>query len=674
MSPQEQTRATRRPPPAAQGVTGSDRLALGAWIALALALHVRALGTGFVETDLSALDTVLRTHLDALLRGGALPGGFAPLSRELYWWLWGGVVQLDALAFHVLNAAIVVAGAWFLYRAVERWAGPRAAMIAGLALTTFPPLGALLHGVSGARELSAVMWCAAALLTFARGHWILSGAACGLAALSGGETVMLPLVLLVVDASQRPVDDLRPRLRRLLPAFLLCWAAAAWVARVGPGVAKPAPAGASVLGWFARAFVPAGALSGLTTTVREAPLLVLAVVVLAVLAVPRGRSTAGERPIKSMLAIGGAAALLPLLPLAFAAEPPRAERFAVAAVGVALAASALALANPWLARGVVALAALASLGANASPSASRLSGPRFTSAAAIRAEAATIGPLLAALRPRCRELATVPRTFAVGVPPDSTFRLVLDPGARVVCRDARVAVRFVAELTSEDAARPFGVLRFDPSAPSFRFEAADAQVRARVGEGLLVFARHAPAAACFEAAIAERPDDRELVYPTVVALAAAQRLAEARARWEAATRAGLAPRPDTLATRLLAGYSGDDAEAVRREVTRRAVAVVSDPTSAAAHLDLGRYLLQIGRARSGTLEISVACGIGRRSQDIFWLARGYDAMGAQAEALEAYRATLSGGLDSTNYSVARERLYQLLRSFGPGAFGPSSRP
>jgi len=124
----------------------------------------------------------------------------------------------------------------------------------------------------------------------------------------------------------------------------------------------------------------------------------------------------------------------------------------------------------------------------------------------------------------------------------------------------------------------------------------------------------------------------------------------------------------------MVGFQGADRAAAQREVTRFAEAVVRDPTSAAAHLELGKALLKMGSARSATLEISVACGIGRRSQDIFWLAQGYDAMGAKLEALEAYRATLAGGLDSSSYRIARQRLPALLRELGPGSLGTLSRP
>jgi len=668
---------TERPKPATRRAAAkpetasAQQLALGAWVALAALLHLRSIGTGFTDLDLAAIATALRTNLDALLRGGAYPGTYAPLSRELWWWTWSRLVPLDAFAFHLLNAALAVATGWLLFRAAERWGGRGAGLVAGVLWAAFPPLGMLLAGVSGARELIAALLAAAAMAAFARGRFVLAALACALAPLAGIENALLPLVLLVADRVQRPSAPWSARLRPLAPPLMLGIAAVVLVNRIGPAVGKADPAGARVLPWLLRAWLPAGTGEGFGEATRAAPFLILAVVVVAAVAARARRATTPPR--SALVTIGLAAALAPLAPLALSPVPPRAEGFAVPALGIALMVAGLVRDTPWIARAVAALAAVLSLCANAALVMDH-GAPKFTSAAAVRARAASLSPVLDALRPWCPQLRSVPRTFAAGVPPDSAVRLALDPGARVVCHDPDVAVRFMAELTADDAARPFGVLRRDASGSGLRFETADAQVRARVGEGLLVFARHAPAAACFEAALAERPDDRELLYPTVAALAAAQKTDEARSRWEAARHAGLAPTADTLAQRLMIGFSGTDRAGAQREIARLAEDVVRDPTSAAAHLTLGKSLLQWGSARSAALELSVACGIGRRSQDVFWLARAYDAMGARLEALEAYRATLAGGLDSTEYRFARARLPALIRELGPGALSAAPRP
>lgn len=649
-----------------------DRLAVGALLVLAALLHLRSLGAGFVERDLESIAIALRTSPSALLGGAAFPGGFAPLSRELYWWWWGRVVPLDAFAFHLLNAAIAIATGWLLFRAAEHWNGRRAGLIAGVLWMAFPPLGMLLAQVGGARELVAALAAAAAIASFARGGWLVSALACGVAPLCGIENALLPVVLLVADRKQRPSDSLRSLLLRAAPALALGLTATVFMARALQPVAESSHrAGVLVVPWLFRAWLPAGTAEGFGTVLRTAPWLIVAVAVVAFVAVTAKQ--AKRLPRSPLLVAGLAVALLSLLSLAASPEAPRAERFAVPALGIALAIAALVADRMPLARAVVVLVAVVSVSANGAMVVDR-GAPAFTSASAVRARAAALSPLLNALRVWCPQLRSVPRTFAAGVPPDTAIRLLLDPGARVVCHDPDLSVRFLAELEPEDAARPFGVLRLDPSGAGLRFETADAQVRARVGEGLLVFARHEPAAALFESALAERPNDRELVYPTVAALAAARRTDEARRHWDDALRAGRAPSADSLALRLLAGYPGTDTAGARREVARLAAAVVRDPTSSTAHLELGQELLQLGSARSATLEISVACGIGRRTQDVFWLARGYDAMGARAEALEAYRAALAAGLDSVAYGVARQRFAALLRELGPGALGSFSRP
>jgi hypothetical protein len=634
---------------------------------LAIALYAPALAVGFVGNDLITLDTVLRTRLGALLSGGALPGDYAPLSRELWWWWWGRTLALDVTALHVLNAALAVGCGWMLYRAVEARAGTGAARLAALAWAVFPPLGSMLGAVSGARELMATFWVAATVLLFVRQRWIATGLTAALAGLSGAETLGLPVALAVLDVIERRDERVPRRVPRLLPA-LLGSILAGWVlGRASPVVLHPAPDRVRVVASFVHSWLPAPALAGLSAAWHGVPWRVLLVGALAALAIPRAAGRPGEGTARLWLPAGLAFALIPLVPLAIQPAPPGAERFAVAAVGVALMAAALASVNPWIARAAITAAALVDLGANAVSAGPLAASSRFTSLASLRDESRAIAPVLAALHPWCGALRSVPRSFVAGGSPDSLFRLALGPGARATCHDPRLTVRFLAELTPEEAGAPFGLLHFDPQRVRFEFEHADARVRALVGEGLLIYARHAPAAACFEAAAAERPEDRELVYPLVTSLAAAQRAGEARTRWASARSRGLAPSPDTLAARLLFGDASSDAAAALLQATRLTLTVLDDPTVAAPHMALGRFLLERGRGRAATIEISLACGIGRRSQDVFWLARAYDAIGARPEALEAYRAALAGGLDSTTYAVARGRLADLLRAMGPGA-------
>ena len=648
----------------------ADRLALGALVLLALALHARDLFVGYADEDLKTLDAVVTTSFAVLMRGSVLADGFTPLSRELYLWWWGKTVGVGALGFHLLGAAMAGVTLALLYRAGERWAGARAGLIAATTLVAFAPLGTMLSAVSGSRELVALLWSAAALALFARERWVWAGVAAGLAALARETAVLLPLALLLADVIRTPRAPLARRLPRLAPAFVAVAGAMLLLAVAGPRVVSRAdPAAAGVPLDFVLAWWPAGALAGLGEVSRSAPWLVLVVPVLAIFAVPfsaPGKLRGHE--LTTALRLSAGVTLLGLLPVLFMPGSRRAEVFGVAALGACIALGAgLARTSPWVARASLAFLALASLGANSLPSASA----RFAGYAHFREQSARTAPLLSALEPWCASLARLPRTFAAAIPPDSTFRLVIGPGARVACRDPAITIRFLAELTADDAGGPFGVLRFDAQGGRFLHEPADARVRARVGEGLLVYARHEAAAACFGAAVAERPDDPELVYPWVVALAAADQTAEARGRWHDARRKGLAPAADTLAMRLLAGLSGPAADSSLRVATRLASAVVADPTAATPHLDLGRHLLAVGRARSATIEFSVGSHISRRSQDLYWLARGYDALGSRVEALETYRAALAGGLDTVAYVHARTRVAELLSIGTPLSLPPT---
>ncbi len=673
----------------------SDGWGPAALVLLAVALHARDLTIGFPDDDLRGLDTVFSTSLLALVRGGALPGGYTPVSRELYLWGWGKVMGLGALGFHLLGAAIAGVATVLVYRLGERWAGRCAGVIAAGVVWAFAPLGAMLSSALEARDLIALLFCAAALLLYTRGRWIPAGLAAGLAALSRETTLLVPVALLLADLLLAPRASPRERGARLAPAALAVAGAFGVMAWAGPQGPRAAASGAGVSGAaavlldFARAWAPAGTLAGLGATWRAAPWLVAGTAALALLTVPGGSVGAGHRGRPSapsgrdpLVLLGLGTMLLGLLPVVFVRGPRPAEAFAVAALGMSLALGGwLARHSAWLARAALAAGALASLGANsvlpARDAAAAAGGVAngFTGHAFFRAQAARTAPVVEALRPLRAALAATPHTFAAGIPPDSTYRLALGPGARVTLRDPALSIRFLAEFTPRDAVEPFGVLRYDARRQRFVHERADARVRARIGEGMLLYARYEAAAACFAAAAAERPDDAELIYPRVVSLAAAGHAEEARARWREALDRGRFPLADTLAVRLLAGITGSGDDSARRATVRLAASVVADPAAAAPHLALGRHLLALGSARSATIEVAVACGVTGASQDLYWLARGYDALNAPAEAFEAYRVALAGGLDSTAYAHARRRFAELLRGrAGAGTFGAADRP
>jgi hypothetical protein len=331
-------------------------------VLLALALHARDLTIGFPDQDLVALDQVLRTSLGGLLRGGALSPGFTPLSRELWLWWWGKTLGLQSLAFHLLGAAVGALCGWLIFRLGRRLGGVQLGWIAAALALTFPPLGAMLSSVLSARELLAVAACAAAMWSYARGDTIVAGLLAGAAALSRETAALLPLALLALDLRSLPGDSPARRLTRLAPAAVCVLAAVLWSATVAPWrVAAGAWQAPLELLW---SWLPAGFRAGLAAAWRGAPWLLLALVPLAVFAVPARRAGV-PRPVGDALTPGVALLLCGLVPLAFVTPPHPAEALAVPALGLVLAAAAgLARLPAWAGRAAVAALALVSFGAN----------------------------------------------------------------------------------------------------------------------------------------------------------------------------------------------------------------------------------------------------------------------------------------------------------------------
>ena len=648
--------------------TGGERLTTATVVLLALALHARDLTIGFPDQDLVALDSVLRTSLAGLLRGGALEGGFTPLSRELWLWWWGKTVQLQSLGFHLIGGAVLVLAGWLVFRLGRRLGGARVGWIALALALTFPPLGAMLSSVLATRDLLAVAACAAAMWAYARGDTIPAALLTGTAALCRETAVLLPLALLALDTRLMPADSRGRRLARVGPAIVAASASVVWMTAVTPWRLAPQPWRIPVE--LVESWVPSGFRAGLGATWHAAPWLLLGVLVLPFFAVASPRAPRSARapadtqvPALALLACG-------LLPLALVAAPHPAESLAVASLGLVLAlAEVLARLPAWAPRATVAALALIGFGAN-----NRVTGVGdfFTSHARLGAQAARTSAALEAMRPLRPQLAATPLTFVAGFPPDTSYRLLFGPGARVALHQPSLSIRFLVEMTPAEAENHFGLLRYDPAQQGFRYERASAGVRARIGEGALVYGRYEVAAACFHAAAMEQPDNTELPYPWVLSLAAAGEGEEARARWQAAVAHGTFPSADTLATHLLVGLEGARGDSARHAVLPRARVAVADPLAAQPHVALGRALLDLRRARSAAIELSAGCGIGKRSQDLLWLARAYDEMGSAPEALEAYRAALAGGLDSTTYLAARRRFAELLRS--PAGAGMQSAP
>ena len=642
-----------------------DRTALVALAVLGAVLHLRSLAIGYLDRDLLTLEKVVRASLGELMRGGVLPAPFTPLSRELYLWWWGKTVGIGALGFHLLSLALAAGSTALIYRLGERWVGARAGLVAAGLWIAFAPLGSMLAWVGGSRELVAATAYAATLLLFTRGRWLAAGGMTGLAVLTRETTWTLPLALALADVVRSPRAPWRERAVHLAPAVLAATGGIALVLARGTPAGRGLAVGAPFE--FLMAWIPSGSFTGLGLLLTQAPWWVLLTLMAAPFVAPRtaaAKRRDGSMPTGPMpalrLAIGWT--VLGLLPLLWETGRASSEVFAVGTLGVCLAAgAALTMAPAWVARATLAALALASLGAHAVTTPS----PQLIRYAQATAEAARTRPLIDALSPLCRSLSRVPRTFAASMSPDSVFALALGPGTCVVCRNPKSSVRFLAEFRAEDAATEFGVLRYDPSSARFDHERADGRVRARIGEGLLVFARPSEAAACFASALETSPRSPELAYPLVISLAASGQLERARVRWLVAVRDRIFPGAETLAMRLVGGFAGDAPDSIERVVIELAGQVVANPLAAEPHVALGRQLLEMRFARSAAIEFVAGSGIGKRSQDVYWMARAYDALGVRAEALEAYRAALAGGLDSVTYKQARARFAQLMAEGTP---------
>jgi tetratricopeptide (TPR) repeat protein len=246
----------------------------------------------------------------------------------------------------------------------------------------------------------------------------------------------------------------------------------------------------------------------------------------------------------------------------------------------------------------------------------------------------------------------------------------------VTCRDTALALRPLAEFHAADAAQPFGVVRWLPRDQRLAYEPVNALTLARIGEGFLLEGRYDEAAACFDAATAALPAERELVYPHVLALAAAGQADRARAEWAAARAGGRAPAADTLLSRFLYGIAPARRDSARRVLAPLVTAAARDPADADAASALGRTLLALGLTRQATIALSVAAGIAHRPTDLVWLAQALEAGGEPDAARTLYIRALGIGLPKDAFAIAKARLIVLgpeapTDSTGGGAPAPA---
>ncbi len=175
-------------------------MSVAAFALLALALYARGFTLGLVGDDDTLLDAALRVPLAELLTGRhGILGYYRPVSRELYFWIWGHLFGPSALGYHVVNAITFAGVVTMLFLFVRRWLGARTGLLAALALLLFPPCGALLSWVSCAQDLIALFWCAASLLLYQSRRYALAGLAVALAALSKETAAVMPLVLVAYE-------------------------------------------------------------------------------------------------------------------------------------------------------------------------------------------------------------------------------------------------------------------------------------------------------------------------------------------------------------------------------------------------------------------------------------------------------------------------------------------
>jgi len=585
----------------------------------------------------------------------------------------------------VVNLICFAAIVTLLFDLMRRWSGRRAAILAAVVFVLYPPTGALLSWVSCAQDLVALLCTLGALSLAARGRHLWTAPVVFLAALSKETAVVAPLLLAVVDVATCPGEPFTPRARRLWPglaglaaAFAVTLAArSTWPAGSHTGAWSTSQLGAA---WrlpidLIRTWTPPGIGAGLAV-VREAGLWRLpAVLVLGALAVPGGSPEAGEAggvaPAR-LRWMALAMILVALLPVGMIAERWRGYYLVFAAAGCSVLLGAwLARGPAWAARVVVAALAVVHLGANAyyRPVEAERGAARhpFVNIEFFRATAAVTDQLLAPLEPSCDALRTASRLFAIGVPSDLAFRTTLGPGLRVACRDTALSVRYLAEFEPADATRRFGVIRWLDRDQRLIFEPSNALTLARIGEGFLLHARYDEATACFDAAAAALPGEHELIYPRVLALAAAGHADSARAVWRAATAAGFAPPADTLVSRFAYGVSPARRDSARIALRPLVLAATRDPADADAASRLGRGLLVLGLTRQATLALSVAHGIAHRPTDLVWMAQALEAGGEPDLARDAYIRALQVGLPDPVYEIAKTRLIAL----GPMAPGVS---
>jgi tetratricopeptide (TPR) repeat protein len=678
---------------------GANEFTAVAVALLAVALYARGFSIGLVGDDYKLLDAALRAPLPDLLTGRhGILGYYRPVSRELYFWLWGKVLGFRGLGFHVVNAVTYAATVAMFHAFLRRWLGPTLAVFGSLAFVLFPPTGALLSWISCAQDLIALFWCAAALLLHQSRRFVWAGCAVFLAVLSKETAVVMPLILAAYDLASDSSAPASSRARRSWPAF----AGLAVAATISIAVRRLWPAESAIVVWspsqmtgawrlpfdFLSSLLPPATFEGVGQLLHASPIRALLLVVLALATIPVApwaANDASRTPTQSAsrraIVFGLAVVVLGMIPVGVVTERWRGYFFSLSALGSSVVIGALlARLGAAPARVVAALLALANYGFNG----------------VYRPESGPAGPgrhphvnfaffdqsddlsrrLVQSIAAWCPSFHSVPRTFVTVMEKNALLETVIGPALRVTCRDTVERVRFLESFTTDDARAPFGVLRFDPDRLTFTWQMSDPSTRVGLGREFLMYGRYRVAAAMFTTLMAENPGHAELAYAHAIALAASGRPDDARAALRGPWKDPVQLTPDTLAMRLASESLPPGAKAAPAATVRLTARVLADPADAAAHTALGHQLIQTGAVRSGTIEISIACGIGGHPDDLASLAEAYASLGALPEALDAYGAALARGLTPELASRARARMSEIERSMSGAseAGAPTPRP
>ncbi|NOT33252.1 MAG: hypothetical protein HOP12_03680, partial [Candidatus Eisenbacteria bacterium] len=225
------------------------------WLALGTVLLVRCLTVGWVADDLVFMDAARRETFGELLSGRhGILGYYRPVSRELYFWLFGRLLGLGPFALHLVNALVFALMVGVFAATVRRLCGARSAWFAAALLILFPPTGALLSWISCAQDLIATL-----LVVLAMWWWV-SGAspwwvaiACALAPLAKESAIVAPGLVLALELMWRRAGTLPERVQRVAPAFL----GAAVAIAIQLAVRSGWPAGTAVAIWSPAQFANA---------------------------------------------------------------------------------------------------------------------------------------------------------------------------------------------------------------------------------------------------------------------------------------------------------------------------------------------------------------------------------------------------------------------------------